>query len=87
MYCLLPLTRPSPASLLRCSTGLSSACQDSEVLRQAAVLLDELVAYVQRNDVASWEQHADMAGEMAELLREKLSLLDASRAAPAHRGV
>lgn len=40
-------------------------------------LLDELVAYVQRNEVESWREHAAMATQLAGLLREKAGLVSA----------
>lgn len=45
------------------------------MLEQATGLLGSLVKYVQHNSVADWQEQADMADELASLLKEKMDLV------------
>jgi hypothetical protein len=69
--------------------GGSGAAGDAGAasLSCAASLLDSLVAYVARNEVADWQQQAAMAAELAGLLREKAALSQRAAAAAAASAV
>jgi hypothetical protein len=49
--------------------------QEVVMLEQATVLLGSLVKYVQHNSVVDWQEQADMADELASLLKEKIDLV------------
>lgn len=56
------------------AAALHVCCSQEETLEQAIHWLNILAKYVERNQVASHQQEAQLAGEMAHLLREKLAL-------------
>jgi hypothetical protein len=57
--------------------GALCACrqQELELLEQARGVLGSLVKYVRTNEVPGWGEQADMADELAGLLREKMNLV------------
>jgi hypothetical protein len=49
--------------------------QEVATLEEAVSLLNALVKYVHENNVADWQEQADMAKELGSLLKEKLDLV------------
>jgi hypothetical protein len=59
-----------------CYVGSLLLCrQEVATLDEAVSLLGALVKYVHDNNVADWQEQADMARELGSLLKEKLDLV------------